>query len=38
VSGVSVSILVLWTVAVTGWTGFQVGQQGCGLGVWFASR
>jgi hypothetical protein len=24
VSGVSVAILVLWTIAVTVWTGFQV--------------
>lgn len=27
VSGVSVAVLVLWTVAVTGWTGFQIVQN-----------
>lgn len=25
VSGASVAVLILWTIAVTGWTGFQVG-------------
>lgn len=24
VSGASVAVLILWTIAVTGWTGFQV--------------
>lgn len=23
-SGMSVGVLILWTIAVTGWTGFQV--------------
>lgn len=32
VSGASVAVLILWTVAVTGWTGFQVGT-GCAGGA-----
>ncbi|KAF8058367.1 hypothetical protein HT031_005685 [Scenedesmus sp. PABB004] len=27
VSGVSVAVLILWTIAVTGWTGFQIVQN-----------
>jgi len=27
VSGASVAVLILWTIAVTGWTGFQVCLQ-----------
>lgn len=27
VSGASVAVLILWTIAVTGWTGFQVCSQ-----------
>eukprot|EP00882_Tetradesmus_deserticola_P000612 GHRQ01000668.1.p1 GENE.GHRQ01000668.1~~GHRQ01000668.1.p1 ORF type:complete len:505 (+),score=214.51 GHRQ01000668.1:245-1759(+) len=27
VSGLSVAVLVLWTIAVTGWTGFQIVQN-----------
>lgn len=29
VSGASVAVLILWTIAVTGWTGFQVRTGGC---------
>lgn len=28
VSGASVAVLILWTIAVTGWTGFQIVQNG----------
>jgi hypothetical protein len=32
VSGASVAVLILWTIAVTGWTGFQVGGGGNHVG------
>jgi hypothetical protein len=31
VSGASVAVLILWTIAVTGWTGFQVCPGGGGV-------
>jgi hypothetical protein len=46
VSGANVAMLILWTIAVTGWTGFQVcgvcafvwwvGAREAGQGIWVA--